>query len=265
MVNKYTTGLPFLAWASMGMTMSLFLFIFRNSDFMQFDKIVYVLVFSMAWFVSSDMAKKRKMIEGDMHFFIDSIFYLFTFGSLFYFTGGMRGHMFFLFFLIAISAPLFANLVQTIVLLFFAFLVTNVVNWIVFYGEGEAVDYYETGIIFLAFLFHIGIALVIKIFQRDYQKELNNVQIIQKELVATNEKMQEEIKDKETLQNKLQQRTNQLEEIKKNLQKTVEAQTKKLQEELDQNKKINQITIDRELKMIELKKEIRDLKKGSKL
>lgn len=261
LINKHTTGLPFLAWFGMGMVMSIFLFIFRKLDFIQFDKIVYILLFSMIWFVFSDIAKKKKIIEGDMHFFIDSIFYLGTFGSLFYYTHGMDGQLFFLFFLIAISAPLFSSILETITLLFFAFLVTNGINWMVTSHAGDIFSYYETGIIFLAFLFHIGVAMVIKLFQNDYQKQLQNVLTIQEELAKTNERLYLEIKDKEVLHKKIEERTKQLEKIKSNLQQTVEDQTKKLREELEQNKKINEVTIDRELKMIELKRMIKELKK----
>lgn len=261
-IKKYTTGLPFLAWAAMGITMSLFLFLFRKSEFVQFNKIVYVLFFSMIWFVASDMAKKKKIIEGDIHFFIDSAFYLGTFGLLFYFTGGMHGYLFFLFFLIAISAPLFGSLTETLVLLFFAFLVANIVNLNVVHEVEAGHDYYyEAGIIFLAFLFHIGIALIIKMFQRDYRLELKTAQDLQEELKARNEALKKEIESSFVLQTKLEERTEQLEKIKSNLQQTVEEQTKKLREELEQNKKINKVTIDRELKMIELKRAIKELKK----
>ena len=82
-----------------------------------------------------------------------------------------------------------------------------------------------------------------------------------KELIKTYEEL-EEIKN--TLEIKVKARTRELEEFTKSLEQKVEERTKELQKRLEDLERFRKITIGRELRMIELKKEIKQLKEELK-
>ena len=62
------------------------------------------------------------------------------------------------------------------------------------------------------------------------------------------------------LEKKIKERVSQLEELKNNLEKMVEQRTAELNQKLEELEKINNFMLNRESKMIELKKEIQRLK-----
>lgn len=63
-----------------------------------------------------------------------------------------------------------------------------------------------------------------------------------------------------SLEKKVFERTSELEELKNHLEKTIEERTENLNTKLSELEKINKVMVDRELKMIELKKEVINLK-----
>ena len=63
-----------------------------------------------------------------------------------------------------------------------------------------------------------------------------------------------------SLEQKVKERTSELEDLKNNLEKTVTERTKKLNDNLSDLEKINKLMVGRELKMAELKEEIKKLK-----
>lgn len=70
----------------------------------------------------------------------------------------------------------------------------------------------------------------------------------------------EKIISREQLEEKIKERTAELMELKTGLEETVRRKTVDLEKKLDELEKFKELTIDRELKMIELKKEIETLK-----
>lgn len=71
-------------------------------------------------------------------------------------------------------------------------------------------------------------------------------------------------KERQSLKNRVKERTKELEGLKNDLEIIVDERTKKLNDKLDELQRINKLMIDRELKMIELKKEI-DILKNNKI
>ncbi len=67
---------------------------------------------------------------------------------------------------------------------------------------------------------------------------------------------------KKVLEIKVKARTKELEEMAKHLEETVEQRTKELKERLAELEKFHKLTVGRELRMIQLKKELEKLKKG---
>ncbi len=78
-------------------------------------------------------------------------------------------------------------------------------------------------------------------------------------------RVSERTRELEELKNNLEQmvreRTAELEKLKTGLEKTVVERTKVLEEKLEELKRVNRLMIDRELKMVEMKKEIGALRK----
>jgi len=91
------------------------------------------------------------------------------------------------------------------------------------------------------------------------------------ELTETKEKREAELKElqriktelenaKSVLEIKVKARTKELEELNQNLEEQVKERTKELQKKVESLDKMNKLMIGRELKMVELKKEIKELK-----
>ncbi len=90
-----------------------------------------------------------------------------------------------------------------------------------------------------------------------------------KELLAYQEKLEKEVREKTreleeaktVLEIKVRARTRELEELAQSLEEQVKARTKELQEKVAELEKFQKIAVGREIKMIELKKEVERLKK----
>lgn len=92
------------------------------------------------------------------------------------------------------------------------------------------------------------------------------------ELAGDFNRMMEDIKEsqevlkeaKTALEIKVKARTRELEDSAKGLEKRVQERTQKLQEKIEELERFQKLTVAREVKMIELKKEVKKLKKSGK-
>ena len=90
---------------------------------------------------------------------------------------------------------------------------------------------------------------------------LQRTQIFLTELL---EKRREAEEAQSILEVKVKARTKELEELTKSLDRKVKERTTELQERINQLERFSKLTVGRELKMAELKKEIEELKKEQK-
>jgi PAS domain S-box-containing protein len=89
-----------------------------------------------------------------------------------------------------------------------------------------------------------------------------------KEIIGYQERLEKEVRErtmeleeaKSVLEIKVKARTKELSELAQSLEEKVREKTKELQEKLEELEKFQKITVERELKMVELKKEIEKLK-----
>ena len=243
---------------------------FRNGEHIDFNKLKYVILISAVWIVGSDILKKRGVLNKTLHFIIDSIVYISLYTSIVYFSGGVVGGLDFVVFLGAVSAPFFGSNLQTVIFL----IALGGARYFVFYFNSPEIDAYHGAQISLEVLLYFIMAGVIR-----YSLVLANKLEIEKRALAEKfvEECKEEVKIKTRgleeaqkrlenvnveLEKKVTERTAELMKLKENLEKTVEERTKELQVKLEELERFHDLTVGREMKMIELKKEIEKLKKA---
>lgn len=272
-----------MLWIIGGLAVATFIFFFRDYSNIRFDQLKYVIAVSAFWIIFSDIAKKKRLINRRLHFFLDCVAYLSFYGLIVYFTGGYDGGMFFLFFLATISAPLFGTVPEVIIFLIVLSFETYFINYQYHLLRGEFLNAYDVGVILLQAVFYFIIAGVNKYFLEEIKseemekRELEIKMMIecQEEVKLKTERLKLTIKKMEDMENqiknvnvkleeKVRGRTLELEGLKNNLEKTVKERTDELQKKVRELERFQELSVGRELKMIELKKQIEILNKNIK-
>jgi LytS/YehU family sensor histidine kinase len=109
----------------------------------------------------------------------------------------------------------------------------------------------------------IGVAIFMLVF-RGLGLEQLRIQKLIEEKEAVKEAKEEIEKLKSALEIKVKARTQELENLTKSLEKQVKERTKELQKRIDELERFHKLTVGRELRMTELKREIKELKKELK-
>ncbi len=257
-INEYTSGFVFVLWFVAGLAVAAFIFIFRNEPYIQFDKLKYVIIFSAFWFVFSDIAKKRKFFPKLFNFILDSIVHVPIFGLIIYFTNGFEGGLYFVLFLATISAPLFAGLVEMVIFLVFL----SVATFSIFYFTDErAINAYHTGIILLQIIFFFIIAglnkfLLEKITATEIEEKLLAEKIVKE--------CKEEVRVKTGILEENIKKMKEADAILEESNKKITELNAGLQEKLAESERFKDLAVGREIKMMELKREIEKLKESRK-
>lgn len=208
-MNKYTTGVPFLIWGFYGLVMAVFLIIFRDYPNVRFEKLLYVLVLSTVWLIASDVTKRRELFNKKIHFIVDSLVYVAIFSAIYYFTGGSRGDLSFIFSLIAVSAPLFGTWIETMILIWASGMVIFGIDLTFAFRGDVSLDHYHIGSMILRILVYFVIAGIIKYFQINYLKELEKAKEFQATILEKNKELE---KAKASVDDQIREKTKELQE-----------------------------------------------------
>lgn len=103
---------------------------------------------------------------------------------------------------------------------------------------------------------------------RFFNQAIDQIEKSRQEIERVNKSLEEKVRQRTAdledlnsgLEDKIQKRTTELEDLKISLETQVEERTKQLQKNLEEMDKFKELTIDRELKMVELKKELEKMR-----
>lgn len=128
--------------------------------------------------------------------------------------------------------------------------------------SSEPANYRNFSYISLTIIAGVGFALfytafIASVFSRQLKTAVHNIGQEKERAASARQELEEA---KTALEVKVRARTEELEKQAGDLESQVQARTQDLQQKIDELEKFNRLTIGRELKMIELKKEIRRLK-----
>lgn len=138
------------------------------------------------------------------------------------------------------------------------------------FGITEYQDFYNSGVnlnqnrpLFIVTMsFALGFFIFLVLYGDVFSKKLREtIKNLRKKTEELTEKEAELKETKQTLEIKVEARTRELKEIAQGLDEQVRLRTKELQEKIEELEKFQKIAVGRELKMVELKKEIQGLKK----
>ncbi len=172
-IKKYTTGVPFMIFLASGALMTAFFIIlytlkvYGHIDIdrlihVNFGKIKYVIILSTIWFIISDIAKKKQLFPQIIHFILDSAFYLTAFGLIIYFTSGLHGGLFPIFYLSVIGTAMFSSIAELTVFL----IVLSAETYVIYFLTEKINDLYHLGVITVYVLFYFIVAATIKYFYK---------------------------------------------------------------------------------------------------
>jgi hypothetical protein len=267
-ITEYTSGLPLFLWSIAGIGIAVFVFLFRNNEHINFEKLKYIILISAVWVIASDILKKRAVLNKTFHFIIDSVVYISLYVGIVYFGGGIAGGFSFIFFLGAVSAPFFGSNLQTTLFLIFL----GISRFFIYRLTATNIDLYHDFIISLEVLFYFIMAGVIRFSLLEMNKAETEKRLLAEKFIK---ECQEAVKIKTQeleeaqgmmkdinieLEKKVIERPTEIFNLKENLEKTVEKRTNELQTKLEELKRFHDLTVGREMKMIELKREIEKLK-----
>jgi len=192
-----------------------FLIIFRNYPYVNFGKLVYVLIFSTVWLIASDITKKKELFNKRVHFIVDSLVYVAIFSAIYYFTGGSRGDLSFIFSLIAVSAPIFGTWIETMLLIWLSGMAVLGINLVFAFRGDMPLDHYHVGTLIMRVLVYFVIAGIIKYFQMSYLQQLEKAQKFQDDILAKNKELE---RAKANVDTQIYEKTKELQEQNKHLE-----------------------------------------------
>lgn len=235
-------------------------------DPQQLNWIIFALITWLASaFVFRILTKKQKTAAGLSNLYLgyNVLFELFLLSLIVYFVGGMEsiGAIFYCFIIVytsvvfskkrALIVSSAASIYYSLVVLLPYFDIVPFKHFLYpFFNLYQNLNYVIANFLFVIPSFYL-IGLAANILTDLFRKRTE-------ELSRTKTLLED---SRAILEIKVKARTEELKELAASLDEQVKERTKELQEKLEELKKFQKLTVGRELKMIELKKEIKELKK----
>lgn len=228
-----------------------------------FILLVWVLVYTSHYFIIS----KQKNFRGLYKFqFVESVFDLFFVTAIVHFLGGAEWIGPIIYLVVLIWAMSILPVKQNLILTFF---------YLLFYTALLIFEYFQILPHYSVFGFSSGafrspqflivqITVTAALYFFIILSYGDTAEKLRKKQLETL-KAQEELKEaKNVLEIKVRARTRELQELANNLEEQVKTRTKELQEKIEELETFQRLTVGRELKMAELKEEIKRLKEKLK-
>jgi uncharacterized membrane protein len=234
-----------------------------------FSQNLYIITLLLLWifsdFIFRHFVNKQKTSKGieDLYFYFDILIELPILAVIVYLIGGVEwiGGMFFLF-PIVFTSVFFSRkraLIISSFAVFYYLLVVippfiNLIPYSDYYFIQEElhkdITYVTINTVYFIFTFYL-ISIIANI----------PVDMLKKKTQLLRKAKNNLEKERESLEAKVRDRTKELEDEKKHLSEKVKERTNDLQSRVDELERFHSLVKDRELKMVELKKEIEELKK----
>jgi len=234
--------------------------------FEQISWIMYILAFWITTsFIFRILINKQTTASGltNLYLAYDIFVELPLMSFIIYSAGGVEwiGSMFFLFPIVYASMVLSRRnivLIITVVSVYYILLVLlpyfDIIPFMSYVDLGVELHhkliYIIVNFLFIFFTYYL-IGLIVNYVTGLFIKRTGELEITKSELEQ----------ERSTLEVKIKARTEELEELAKGLEGKVKARTEELEGKMKELEEFNQLAVGRELKMIELKKQIEELKK----
>jgi len=216
---------------------------------------------------------KTKEVENICLAYLLSNVILYTF--IIHYMGGVEGIGIILYFFLVIEASIVLPIKKSISVILAAIISFGTLGFLEYYKVIPHHEFFLTGpeaydsFSYLLFVVVFGAifafnysGLIARRFSNVYRAVNDALNKERIELVKAQSQLKEA---RDTLEVKVGARTKELEEFNRNLEGEVGERTKELQEKIKELEKFQKFTVDRELKMTELKEQIRGLEKKGKL
>jgi len=224
-------------------------------------------------YLLSKKAHKTKEVENICLAYLISNTILYTF--IIHYMGGVEGIGIFLYSFLIIEASIILPTKRSFLVILTAIISFSALGFLEYYKVIPHYEFFLTGpevydnFSYLLFIIVFGAifafnysGLIARRFSNVYREVSDTLNKERVELVKAQSQLKE---SKDTLEVRVEARTKELEEFSRNLEGKVEQRTKELQEKIKELEKFHKFTVGRELKMTELKEEIKNFERKEKI
>lgn len=235
--------------------------------------LMLALTVSVYLYLLSKKEHKTKEVDNICLAYLVSNVILYTF--IIHYMGGVEGIGILLYFFLIIEANIILPIKRSVLVILTAIISFSALGFLEYYEVIPHYEFFLTGpesydnFSYLLFVIVFGAifafnysGLIARRFSNVYRGVSDSLNKERTELVKAQSQLKE---TKDTLEVRVKARTKELEEFSRNLEGDVEQRTKELQEKVKELEKFHKFAVGRELKMAELKEQIKNLEKKEEI